>query len=240
MTPPRTELTWVLSNNSKTGVVPTAYVGTTRDEARASCQGCPMLGDRTCYAWGGTPRMAFSTIVKARRRDPSRYSLGAVMARLARRRRGRARVVRLGALGDPARARRRDIREALSAARTHGMTVLGYTHAWRTAKARDMRGTLMASCDTPTQADEALRAGWRPAAIIPAAPAGPIYQTPGGARLLVCPAQRKPDTMTCDRCAMCSPSAPVWTAGRIDGIAFIPHGVARKRLATLTCDRGNP
>lgn len=240
MTPPRAALTWVLSDNTKTGAVPTAYVGTTRDEARASCQGCPMLTERTCYAWNGTPSPAFSMMLKSRRADPSRYSLAAVMTRLARRRRGRARVIRLGALGDPARARRRDIREALSAARTHGMTVLGYTHAWRTEKARDMMQTLMASCDTPTQADEALRAGWRPAAIIPAAPDGPIYQTPGGARLLVCPAQRRPDRMTCDRCAMCSPSAPVWAAGRIDGIAFIPHGVAKKRLSVITCSRDNP
>lgn len=240
MTPRRAALTWVLSDNSKTGPVPTAYVGTNPDEARASCQGCPMLGDRTCYAWAGTPRMAFGVIAQMRRADPARYSLGAVMARLARRRRGRARVIRLGALGDPARARRRDIREAISAARTHGMTVLGYTHAWRTIKARDMREILMSSCDTPGQADDALAVGWRPAAIIPAAPEGPIYTTPGGARLLVCPAQRRPDRMTCNRCAMCSPSAPVWTAGRIDGIAFIPHGVARKRLSALTCSRDNP
>ena len=41
------------SENRKTGNIPQQYIGTSREESRDSCRGCPLL-ERVCYAQNGT------------------------------------------------------------------------------------------------------------------------------------------------------------------------------------------
>lgn len=62
--------------------------------------------------------------------------------------------IRLGAYGDPAALPVELVREL----RSVGRTVTGYTHSWKTSP--DLRGLVMASCDTPKAAEHAIAAGW--------------------------------------------------------------------------------
>jgi len=151
------------STNVKTGNVPTAWVGATRDECRESCRGC---------------RLAPKDIGGDR-------SLTAALKGAAR----SARMVRYTAIGDGGRVAPGVADRITSTVRAAGLQLVGYTHHWRDALvAADWRGRLMASVDTLADADAALAAGWRAAAVVPAdQPARGT--TPGGARYVVCPAQ---------------------------------------------------
>ena len=237
--------TWISrASNLKTGPIPTAYVGQTIQEAKDSCSGCALLegiprengkGHTKCYAWQGTSKLGFGSMsLKATSGKSSkdmtgtpalepggRYSIEFAISN----RHPRARAARLGALGDPSRVRRRIFKSGVKRLRAAGLAVLGYTHFWRGKRRNQgLRTDLMASCDNIGQADDALALGWKPAAIVDYDP-GPnvsIVVTPGGARLLVCPAMRK-KRITCDDCRMCDPSAAVWQAGKIHGIAFPDH-----------------
>lgn len=210
--------------NRKTGDVPTGWVGPNIEAARETCSGCPLLETSTCYAHIGSPRIAAEGIYKAAKRK--QYTLKAALKNAHR----KARFVRLTALGDiariDARSRRRDMQEI----RASGFGILAYTHFWREACAADLRREVMASCNNPREADEALAAGWIPAAIVPAAD-GVFYNTPNGAKLIVCPAQRKPDVVTCNDCGLCDRRSPAWNARKVDGVAFIAHGAGSRRLA---------
>lgn len=231
------------STNKKTGNIPTAYIGHSSKEAKATCSGCPLLegiprasgGKLRCYAWQGTSKLGFGSMSLAATGGKSakdmagtpalepggRYSIDYAISH----RHPRARCARLGALGDPSRVRRHIFKSGVKLLRAAGLAVLGYTHFWRGERRNQgLRTDLMASCDTVAQADDALARGWIPAAIVDYDP-GPgvsIVLTPGGARLLVCPAMRRSST-TCNDCRMCDPQHAVWQAGKIHGIAFPDH-----------------
>jgi hypothetical protein len=83
----------------------------------------------------------------------------------------------------------------------------------------------MASCDTIAQADDAIAAGWKPAAIVPIFSNDPRGEvTPAGSRLLRCPAQRS-KTVTCNDCRLCDPQARFWSKqSTYQGIVFEDHG----------------
>lgn len=224
------------AQNRKTGRIPTAYVGETREETRASCDGCALRDAGRCYAWSGPQSQLGLPKVQngLARRGAKFYTLAhALKNRLAS-----ARVVRVATIGDPARADRVELLVSLRTIRAAGLGVVGYTHFWREAGNEHLRRDLMASCDDVAQADEARAAGWRPAAIVDevAADGGAVVETPGGARLVVCPAQRRDDT-TCNTCGMCDPRHRVWKAGKVHGIAFIDHSRAAVRAAR---ERGRP
>lgn len=191
-----------------------------------------------CYAWNGTPRTGFSAVLQGATKDRARYAFRTVLARATARRNYRARMVRLGALGDPARASHAELRRVERTARAAGLAVVGYTHHWRERANAPLSDLLMASCNNVAEADEALTAGWRPAAVLDWHTPGATFLTPGGAVGLVCPAQRK-DNITCNDCRMCDPSHPVWRAGKISLIGFLDHSIqARtesKRYAKRSC-----
>ncbi len=64
-TVPATAAMWTgTTTNTKTGDIPTLWVGSTREESQASCKGCPLL-ENGCYAQGGTPSMAHSSMIRA-------------------------------------------------------------------------------------------------------------------------------------------------------------------------------
>jgi len=213
------KLLWVrYPGNRKTDCVPTAYVGDSFANTRKSCEGCALLGDG-CYAWAATSR-GFGAVLKGYKADPKRYSWKQAIDG----RRKRAKMIRYGALGDPARADRREVLESSDYAREQGLSVIGYTHHWREEPVTgSLRNLFMASCNSVAESEEALQRGWTPAMIIPWNFEGKTFEMPGGKKGLVCPAQTR-DTVTCNDCRMCDVSHPVWSAGKIAGIGFKDHG----------------
>jgi hypothetical protein len=209
------------SRNVKTGNVPTAWVGLDKTACRESCRGCPMAprdvgGDGSCYSHSGSPAVAHASIRKAAQRGYDR-SLAAALngARKA------AKMVRLSAIGDVGRMARQHADGIVDTIKAAGFAVVGYTHHWREAQAADSwRGRLMASVGSLAEADEALAQGWRAAAVVSKDhPARSV--TPGGARVVVCPAQLAEDrgaSVTCNACRLCDASRP----GPV--IAFREHG----------------
>ena len=209
------------TTNTKTGDIPTLWVGSTRDESKASCKGCPML-DNGCYAQSGTPAMGHSSMIRAAARG-KKYTLRAALGTAKR----SAKMARFGAIGDPGALPKSYLDKAINAVRSIGLDVIGYTHHWQT-KAH-LAGVFMASCDTLAQADEALTKGWRVAVVLPWDHTG-RFETPNGAKGIVCPAmaaEEKGRTLTCNDCRLCDGSKP----GPV--IGFPNHGpqVSHKRRA---------
>lgn len=231
------------AQNRKTGRVPTAYVGETRSDTWASCEGCD-LRESTCYAWHGTQaRFGLPKIHAGFAREPQRYTL----ARALKRRLADARIARVTAIGDPLRANRAELLASLHLIRRAGLGVVGYTHFWRDEDGEALKRELMASCDTPAQADEAIAAGWRATSVLPwghVEAHGPLFVTPAGHRGVVCPAQRL-ERVTCNDCRMCDPQHRVWRAGKVHAIGFLDHsptarGEARRAGRRLpTAGAGN-
>ncbi len=221
-----TDILWAAtSSNVKTGNVPTAWVGTTKDACLSSCKGCPMApraigGDGSCYSHSGSPAIAASSIRKAAARGADR-SLPAALRSAAR----SARMVRYTAIGDGGRVADGVADRIRATVRAAGMALVGYTHHWREERvAANWRGSLMASCDTLADADTALAAGWRAAVVVPVD--HPTRSTtPNGAKVVVCPAQVTDGKVTCNDCRLCDGSRP----GPV--IAFREHGNGVKHRA---------
>ena len=206
---------WIATTrNKKTGDVPTLYVGESRAESLASCEGCGLLDSRDCYAQFGSPSFGHSSMVKAAARGKT-YGFDKAMA-------GRkigARMVRFGAIGDPSAIRHPLLRKWFDVVEGAGLRVVGYTHHWRRPVNAWLRDHFMASADNLAEADEAIDAGWRATAVVPSDYTGGT--TPKGRKVLVCPAiaaDRKGVKVTCNQCRMCHPSA----GGTV--IAFPDHG----------------
>jgi hypothetical protein len=214
-----TSILWApTSRNVKTGNVPTAWVGETRTECRESCRGCPLApadvgGDGSCYSHSGSPAIAASSIRKAAARGRDKSLIAAIRGAARS-----ARMVRYTAIGDGGRVAPGVADRIASTVRDAGLQLVGYTHHWRDALvSADWRGRLMASVDNLADADAALAAGWRAAAVVPEdQPARGT--TPGGARYVVCPAQVTDGRVTCNDCRLCDGSRP----GPV--IAFREHG----------------
>lgn len=221
-------LLWAANaTNKKTGPIPTAYIGRDPREARKSCEAvkCPLLG-HGCYAWEGKLPQGHWMIQRANRKAPGSRE-GARGLRQALAAAPRARSARIGALGDPSTVRPGRLLAAVRRLRAAGLRVLSYTHAWRTGAACHLKSVCMASTENDAGSEAALADGWRPAQVVPA-DTDTMYTLPSGKRLLVCPAQRTPG-VTCDRCRVCDPKHPVWTAWNardIVGIAFRDHSRA--------------
>jgi hypothetical protein len=217
-----TDILWAHgSTNVKTGDVPTAWVGLTKAACRETCRGCPMAprdvgGDGSCYSHSGSPAIAHASIRKAAAAGKPR-TLASALNGAAR----SARMVRYTAIGDGGRVAPGVADRIVDAVKAAGLALVGYTHHWREAQvSADWRGRLMASVGDLAEADEALAQGWRPAAVVPVDhPARST--TPGGATVVVCPAQvaeAAGRSVTCNTCRLCdaSRSGPV--------IAFREHG----------------
>jgi len=196
------------STNAKNGDVPQGFIGRTRVESMRTCEkaGCPMRptkygGDPDsprCYSQCGTPGMAHSAMCKAHAKG-KRYDLTTALEQRA----PDAKIVRLGAVGDPVGCPEA-IAEAIPAIQDAGLTLIGYTHAWRTMEG--WQCDLMASCDSLAEADEAAAAGWRCAVVLDGAHEGRTWTTPGGAKGVVCPAMMAPGKVTCNSCRLCDPA----------------------------------
>lgn len=215
------------SNNAKTGSVPTQWVGADRESSLESCEGCSLRDGFTdpetgtlskCYAHFGTPALAHSSVRRAWKRRPERYSPLYAVNEAPR----SAKSIRLAGIGDSARAYRLHLYAALYLAYLRGLQTLAYTHMWRHAWAQDLRPWFMASCQTWEEVALAKSMGWR-ATIVQSV--GPESWSNGqyvGSRKLgsgvVCPAMVSHGKVQCADCRLCN--------GQIAGpvIVFPEHG----------------
>jgi len=203
------------TRNSKTGNVPTAYIGESVKEAWNSCKGCALRDSHRCYAWNGMVNAGFRNILKAYKNNKKRYSLKNALEKLG----PTVRMVRVGALGDPARASHATLRRNAQKIRFLGLAFIGYTHHWREVANSKLNSLLMASCETVEQADEAVKKGWRATTIVPWDHKGKRFITPAGNQALVCPAQTTAG-MTCNTCRLCDADRKT----NFSVIAFKDHG----------------
>jgi hypothetical protein len=198
--------------NRKTGPVIQQYVGTTQEQSRASCNGCALLKSRECYAQFGTPAMGFASMVRALKGGKT-YTLPAALKAS----KGRAKYVRLGALGDPSAVT--GIQRHVARIRKAGLGILAYTHFWA-SRGSHLIGQMMASCDDWAQAGQAIRAGWRATLHVKKEwfRDNPQQGTHKGVKYTLCPAQR-PNPVQCTDCGLCDA-----TRGAVPLILFTEHG----------------
>lgn len=215
------------SRNEKTGDVPTAWVGTTLEESRQSCTGCAQLTSGECYAQFGQVAVGMRSVERSAAGKPATH-YGIKSALTARHK--TANMVRFSALGDCARADRRQLLRAFAATRRAGLAIVGYTHFWADHPA--LRGQLMASCDNFADAKIANAAGWRAAIIAPMGTTGTVIID--GIRAIECPAvaaERYGKNYTCNDCASGRRGALCDASIEAPNVYFAAHGqaVARKR-----------
>lgn len=218
------------SSNAKTGDIPQIWIGTTRDESRASCDAveCKLRpwdpnrkpSDMACYAHAGSPLWAF---VSAAKGPYAKQTLEEVVAQ----RSPQAQAIRVGALGDPAVLSWGWWYKLGRLAKKLGLRVLSYSHGWR--QRPDLAGHTMASCDSFEEAVEARRAGFQPAvAIRGVSVTAKGLKLPDGTPAIICPAMyakaMNKAPVTCNQCLKCD--------GKGDfAVIFPDHGPGAARNA---------
>lgn len=203
------------TNNRKTGDIPTAAIGLTKEETWESCNGCALRDSKDCYAWYGTMRVGHANVLKGFKSNPSNYTFAFALAN----RNKSARMVRVGSIGDPSRASHYELREVEKACNEEGLAFIGYTHMWRDKANDNLSNLLMASCDNVSQADEAVEKGWRATTIVPWDMKEKRFITPAGNVAVVCPAQTS-EAITCNICRLCEATRDT----PFSVIAFKAHG----------------
>lgn len=239
--PPNDSLTlgWIArAANKKTGPIPTAYVievdVDVNDPAagsRASCAAiaCSLL-DKGCYAHSGTPRMGIASMVKAISKGADRS-----LEEALKNRHPDAKTTRMTALGDAGGTPLLVALALKAAVRIHkeGLGLIGYTHGWRVKHAEPLKAAFRASCNDLTEVDEALAAGWKATVVLPGDtdPKSKGLRTPGGARVLICPALVPPapgrERVTCNKCRLCHVEAAPQVIG------FPAHGSQQKAATKI-------
>ena len=223
------------SRNTKTGNIPQGYVGKTKAETEASCEGCrfrrkdPNTGKGGgCYYWQGQTQGAHNSMRQRAQRLPHEYTFEHAIANARR----TARYIRAAVGGDPNIFTREQIQSwhhKAKQARFKGMLI--YNHFWST-KGAHLKGLTMASVDSPDEADQAVDAGWRAAVTITSHKApgsnklqlrktpewsGQEYTTPKGRQIVLCPAQV--GDRDCNTCGLCDPTSH----NRVPIIGFLVH-----------------
>lgn len=225
------KMLWTPStHNSKTGPIPSCYIGHTFKETEKSCGDCPQFGNkklgikRTCYAYNGLINMATRYIQKGYKKKRGKgYSLLEAL----KNRHKTAKSCRIGVIGEPSSVGLKKYRSTVSRIRKEGLAVLSYTHQWRKLKSKYWQKNIMASCDSIEQVDEAAKLGWRAAVILPASFTGKRTKTAGGEDIVICPAiltknlgLPEDKLSTCNSCRLCDASRPG------PHIGFPAHGPA--------------
>ena len=223
------------SRNKKTGNIPQGYVGKTKAETEASCDGCKMRRKNPetgegggCYYWQGQTQGAHQSMRVRSQRHPHEYTLSYALANARR----AARYVRAAVGGDPNIFTRSRVLSWHNAIKSSGMKgILISNHFWAT-KGAHLKGLTMASVDSTDEADQAVDAGWRAAVTITSHKApgsnkpqlrktpewsGQEYTTPKGRQIVLCPAQV--GRRDCNTCGLCDPTSH----HRVPIIGFLIH-----------------
>ena len=214
-----TALWTVSTGNTKTGPMPTQYVGATQEESWESCEGCALRPDAMggCYAWGGNSKRGANSVRRAALRRGRAATLAEVIERSPR----SARRVRFGAIGDPSAINRAQLESDIAMARSQGFGVLGYTHFWR--ENPELRSDFLASVETIFDAVEAVSLGWR---IAYAGSTEDVIDRlrDEGVKAIVCPNYARPE-ITCNVCGLCDVNKMT-----VDAIGFPAHGAGAQKL----------
>ena len=188
------------SKNVQTGDIPAAWVGSSIEEMRSTCEnsGCPYFAGKDvagsicrCYAWQGHARQALYSIIKAAKRNPQRYELAQALQNRIR----SARILRFSAVGDPSAVSPETMRVILETCAAEGITPMGYVAGWK--QAPWWKGILRASCATPEDMEEALASGWKTTRVAPMD--ARKRPEPIG---IMCPVKMGA-AMTCNECQLC-------------------------------------
>ena len=190
---------WVPSTeNTKTGECIAQYVGQTRQESIATCEGCELLGTveekGPCYSQWGTVAWSHSSMIRSHSQGRNDYSFeGAIQ----RDKKSKAQFIRLGAIGDPSATSKKEIAKI----RKYGLPVIGYTHFWE-GRGSHLRDICLASCGSVEEADLAVAKGWRATIIVPKDYDTPVSFSPKNNRIVLCVnAQNK--RFKCADCLLC-------------------------------------
>ena len=209
------------SRNKKTGNVPSVWIGSNLQESRDSCKGCKHLANKSCYAQFGSPSFAIASMEKAIDRG---ISYGPERMKETHK---NASMLRIGALGDPSRANKRQLRAIIKAAVAQGLSVVGYTHFWKLQRAEWLKGTLMASCDNLQEVAAANAAGWKATVVLPAGTTGTIRDEDGKILAVECPAiaaDRVGRKYSCNDCASNNRGALCDASKPGPNVYFADHG----------------
>lgn len=178
----------------------------------AVCGDCPLRGDGTHRACYVSMKNAPLAIYRAADSYPimTPAEVNAII-------RERGLSLRLGAYGEPTAIPLNVIQELAEGVRT-----TGYTHQWMTKSS--YRPYLMASVDTPEQAERAHMSGWR------------TFRTrttdePLRDREIICPASDEGGKRTtCEKCTLCNGTTK---DDRRKSIAIIAHGNGKVHFLTF-------
>ena len=103
--------------------------------------------------------------------------------------------IRIGEFGDPAAdMQTADIIAAILVSIDSEVVRAAYTHQWRKAKAKNLKGLVMASCENDKEKSKALKNGWS------------VFQVVGRKDIIKgihCPAQKTGGEINCDTCGKC-------------------------------------
>jgi hypothetical protein len=211
------------SSNRKTGPIPVST------SSKATCpDSCPFLGNG-CYAESG-PLAIHSAAVTAGTRGVPWAEFLQLIRNLPPHQLWRHN--QSGDLYRPGNAIGRTALAQLVEA-NRGRRGFTYSHHKRTPRtveafrAATANGfTVNASCHTEAEADAAIADGLRAVFIVPADDARTTWETAGGNRAVVCPAQRF-ERMDCATCQLCQ-ARPQNVA-----IAFKAHGTSRRKVEAV-------
>ena len=217
------------SQNEKTGILPTQFIGASREESESTCRICPLWKDNTCYAQDGSPQMGHSSLLGAVRRGFDR-GLDQALENCHK----DSMYLRMGAIGDPGSITPEVYQEHEAKAREWGFGVISYTHQWYLEHAQHLKGRALASCDNAKDVKDAVNAGWRTAVHIDESdsamfgstmaekPQGSVNMGGTEVNYFFCPAQRSHNAVKCNDCGLCDGTKPM--ANGYNTIVFIEHG----------------
>jgi len=211
------------SANAKTGPIPVST------SSRATCpDSCPFRGNG-CYADSGPLAIHWSAVTAGSRGVPWADFLQLISNLPPRQ------LWRHNQAGDLYRPGTITGQTALAqlVEANHGRRGFTYSHHRLTAgtiqtfKSATAQGfTVNASCETEGAADVAIAHGLRAVFVVPSTETRTSWQTEGGNRAVVCPAQRL-DRMDCATCKLCQ-ARPQNVA-----IAFKAHGTSRRKVEAV-------
>lgn len=224
-----------VSQNAKTGPISTTYMN------QMTCpKSCPHL-NKGCYAENGLVGMHTRRIEReageqiadmvAATRDAFRMEAAKDYPELIVQQEAKAirdyltgeRKLRVHVVGDvvtPMNAV--EIGTAmLHHTKKHGMGAWTYTHRWSEIPCSAWGGaSVWASVETPAQIGQARIMGYPSAVTLPydKHPTHSQYEWEGF-KVIPCPAQRHPRTVTCSTCNLCAQSAKMFTSGKVLGFS---------------------